>query len=75
MVHVQMACPNMLQSENGITMARTNKKTQHITVPFFNVGTTVYPEKKVTLYFKVSGLQCNYTFKDLVIAINNMYLL
>ncbi len=29
----------------------------------------------VTLYFKVSLLQCNYTFKYWVILINYMYLL
>ncbi len=32
-------------------------------------------QKVVTLYFKVSLLQCNYTFKYWVILINYMYLL
>ncbi len=32
-------------------------------------------QKVVTLYFKVSLLQCNYTFKYWVMIINYMYLL
>ncbi len=32
-------------------------------------------QTKVTLYFKVPLLQCNYTFKYWVILINYMYLL
>ncbi len=40
---------------------------------FKNFWLVVY--KLVTLHFKVSLLQCNYTFKYWVILINYMYLL
>ncbi len=40
-----------------------------------NILFCVLKKKAVTLYFKVSLLQCNYTFKYKVILFNCMYLL
>ncbi len=40
-----------------------------------NKDTLISTKKSVTLYFKVSLLQCNYTFKYWVILINYMHLL
>ncbi len=40
-----------------------------------NVSTQYSQEHMITLYFKVSLLQCKYRFKYWVILINYMYLL
>ncbi len=62
---------------------RSDNTRKHIREHIFTINKelkvnmcSVFPNLKwVTLYFTVSMLQCNYTFKYQVILINYMYLL